>query len=228
MNQIPSSSPSRLTVYEQCPLRAWLQFGKKIPDPTPKPAADRGTAMHKMAEDFVRGKQTGSFPYELGKFKEEFHVLRTLFLNGQASLEGEWGYDQEWTATEWKSAWLRLKLDAIVHVSETEAIVIDYKSGKRFGNEIKHGEQLMFYAAATASRFPLIQSIHTELWYLDIDEVAYAHYTREAAMRALARFHTRLEKMTKPQIYQPNPNIFSCKYCPYGSWGTGHCKAGKK
>ena len=227
MNQITSGSPSRLAIYEQCHLRAWLQFGEKIPDPTPKPAADRGTAMHLAAENFVNNTNP-TLPVTLSKFSNEFNRLRQLFSVKQAGLEGEWGYDHEWTPTDWSTAWLRLKLDAIVHLSETEVAVIDYKSGKRFGNEIKHGEQLMFYASATAARFPEVQSIHTELWYLDVDEIAYAHYTRSKALQALARFTTRLEKMTQPQIYQPNPNIFSCRYCPYGSWGTGHCKAGKK
>jgi hypothetical protein len=38
-----SWSFSRLMVYEECHYRARLQWIDKIPDETPRPAADRGT-----------------------------------------------------------------------------------------------------------------------------------------------------------------------------------------
>ena len=37
-----------------------------------------------------------------------------------------------------KDVWARIKLDAIVHEDETSARVIDYKTGRQFGNEIAH------------------------------------------------------------------------------------------
>ena len=225
MNHIPSSSPTRLSTYEQCKLRAWLQYGEKIPDPNPSPAADRGTMIHKLAEDWLTVKNPDTpLPKELIKFDKELHKLLTL----DFETEGEWGYDKEWEPTDWRTAWLRLKLDVCVFLSPTEILVIDFKTGARWGNEIKHAEQLLFYAAAVAARFPSAETIHTELWYLDQDEITQATYPRQKALTALARFNTRLVKMTKPQDFLPNPNVFSCKYCPYGPWGTGHCTKGKR
>ena len=40
------------------------------------------------------------------------------------------------------------KLDAYVKEDDTSARVIDYKTGKRFGNEIGHSQQCLLYAIA--------------------------------------------------------------------------------
>lgn len=123
---IKSTSFSRLQVFETCKLRAKLQFVDRVPDPNPKTAADRGTAIHQMGEDFVRGKLT-ELPRELDKFSDEFYKLRELFLTGNVSLEDEWGYDTDWNETPYRTAWLRMKLDALVFMTPYECAVIDYK-----------------------------------------------------------------------------------------------------
>jgi ATP-dependent helicase/DNAse subunit B len=77
---VPTWSYSALKTFEECPYRTYIQRVKKIPEP-PSPAADRGTAIHKLAEEFVKG-EIGELPAELNKFEDEFHELRTLFANG--------------------------------------------------------------------------------------------------------------------------------------------------
>ena len=75
------------------------------------------------------------------------------------------------------------------------------------------------------ARFPEVKIIHTELWHLDQDELGYAKYTREQALKHLARWHSRGEKCTAPhpQGFKAQISQHSCKWCPYSANGTGHC-----
>lgn len=129
-------------------------------------------------------------------------------------------------AYAWIPSWLRLKLDAIVFLSEWEAVVIDYKSGKRFGNEMKHAEQTQLYQLVSLIRYPKLEVIHTELWYLDVDEIAHSVFNRNQGMRHLPSFTRKGRSLTECTEFPASPNIFSCKYCPYGPRGTGHCTQG--
>ena len=223
--RIKSTSFSRLVDFEGCRYKAWLKFGERIPDPNPSTAGERGTAIHQLAEDFVRGK-IKTLPVELIKFKDEFLSLREKFIAGSVTLEDEWAFTLEWTAGEWKSGWLRMKLDANCHLSNTWSLVVDYKTGKRFGNELKHAEQLQLYALAVLIRYPNIKKVTAELWYLDIDEIASLTLSREQGMRYLQGFDRRFRRMTEATKFPANPNAYTCRWCPYKPSGTGHCKVG--
>lgn len=231
---ISSWSHSKLVEFEKCKYRTWLLHDQKIAEPQrPLPpgktehANDRGTRIHNGLEAYVNGT-VATMPPEAFKFRHEVDKLRSLYKAGQVSLEGEWGMDEEWTPTAWKTAWLRLKLDALVHISETEAVAIDYKSGRKFGNEIKHGEQLNLYQLVTFLRYPALEVVHTELWYLDVDDITTSTFTRDKGMKFLRSFDRRGMTLTTNEEWPANPNIHSCKYCEYGPWGTGHCKVGMR
>lgn len=222
---IPSWSYSRIIDFEGCRFKAYLKYAERIPDPNPSPAADRGTAIHQLAEDFVRGK-IKPLPKELMKFKDEFESLRDKFKAGAVTLEEEWAFTPDWDIGEWRSGWLRLKLDASCMLSTKYAAVIDYKTGKKFGNELKHSEQTQLYALAMFLRNPKLEKVTAELWYLDIDDLTSLTVSREEGLRFLKQFDRRGRRMTEATDFKPNPNIHSCKWCPYGPWGTGHCKKG--
>ena len=126
----------------------------------------------------------------------------------------------------WVPAWLRLKLDALVFVSKHSAIAIDYKTGKKFGNEIKHAEQLQLYQLVTFLRYPDLEEVITELWYLDADDLTQRTFTRNQGLRFQQSWNKRGTALTTAQTFPPNPNIHSCKWCMYGPWGSGDCKVG--
>jgi CRISPR/Cas system-associated exonuclease Cas4 (RecB family) len=226
---ILSTSFSRLQVFETCKLHAKLKFVDRIPDPQPKDAAERGTAIHQMAEDFVRG-ELPALPRELAKFSDEFFKLRERYLSDSTAIlmEDEWGFDGNWQITDYNGAWLRMKLDALVFLTPHEVAVIDFKTGRKFGNEIKHGDQCLNYAAAVAARYPEVEIIHTELWYLDKDEITKNTYSREKAYAYIARYDKRHKAVTTATRFPANPNMYSCRYCPYKPEpaGTGDCEWG--
>lgn len=234
---IQSWSHSKAVDFEKCKGMFWLKHGEKIPEPErPLPpgktehANDRGTRVHTDCEEYVNGT-SDYLPVEAEKsFGPQLDLLRYLFAQGQVSLEGEWAMDMDWAPADWKKGWLRLKLDALVHVGSDEAIVIDYKTGRKFGNEIKHAEQLQLYQLVTFLRYPHLNRVTAELWYLDQGETTSLTFTRDQGLRFREKWHKRGLNITTCTQFPFNPNIFSCKWCPYGPWegGTGHCQVGRR
>ena len=221
---ITSWSFSRLQTFESCKYRAKLQWLDKIADLQPKLAADRGTAIHQEAEDYVVGKS--DFTHNLRFFKNDLTALAAHFAAGRVVCEEEWGFDTQWRVAAWKGAWLRLKCDAVCHLDAKHLVVIDYKTGKRFGNEIKHAEQLQLYAVCALLRYPEVEQVTCELWYFDQNELADFIMKRSQLAKYLKYFDQRGIALTTETEFKPNPNIHSCKYCPYQPSKQGDCKYG--
>lgn len=220
-------SHTSLLNFELCPYLAWLKHGEKLPEGGDPTARNRGIETHNHAEYYVNG--TVPELYEnLLKFETEFRTLKKLFKKGKVSLEGEWAYTENWEPTDWRSkdAWCRMKLDAAVFPTADHAIVIDYKTGKRFGNEIKHGEQLQIYAFGVFLRYPKVETLEAELWYTDLNEISSVRMTRPQALNYVRPYTIRAKRMTEATTFPPKPNVFSCTRCPYGPNKSGDCKAG--
>lgn len=154
---------------------------------------------------------------ELHGFRDDFEELRRLHEEGAVTLEGEWAVNRDWTPVAWGSAdaWCRMKLDAFVLTSPTSARVIDYKTGKRYGNEVKHTEQGQVYQLATFLRFPELEDITVEFWYIDLGEKDIKQYSRFQGVSYFDKYNNRFSAMSDCEEFKPNPNAFSCKWCPY-------------
>lgn len=221
---IDSWSFSRLNIFEACQYRAKLQFLDRVPDNTPRPAADRGKTIHTQGEEYVKGDH--ELPASLSKFSTDFAALRSQYRKGRVLLEQEWGFNSDWTPVDWRSAWLRVKADAVVCLTDRHIVTIDYKTGQRFGNEVKHLDQLHLYAVAVLLRYSNIEKVTVENWYIDRDEKVDYVLHRHQLSKFLANFDTRGRKMTETTEFKPNPNQFTCRYCPYGPDKQGDCKYG--
>ena len=228
---INSWSHSKLTDFDKCKRMFWLKHDQRIPEPErPLPpgktehANERGTRVHDNCEGYVRGEHDALAPEAEKHFGIQLDLMRALYADGLVSLEGEWGMDSDWETTAWKGAWLRLKLDAMVMVDKTHAIVIDYKTGRKFSNEVKHAEQLQLYQLVTFLRYPFLEKVTAELWYLYHNEVTSFTYTRAQGLRFKDGFNRRGIAALSQIAYPPNPNIHSCKWCPYKN--TEHCTVG--
>jgi PD-(D/E)XK nuclease superfamily len=230
-----SWSHTKLSDFEKCKKFFWLKYVEKIPEPErllppgkTEHANERGTRIHQNCEDFVSGVADDLAPEADKHFGPQLDLLRAMHKDGLVSLEGNWGMSKEWLPTEWKTAWLRMKLDAAVFHDKTRATIIDYKTGRKFGNEVKHNEQLRLYQLATFDRYPELEVVHAELWYLDQNEVTSQTYTRAQGLRFRQDFHRRGLRITDCTDFPANPNIHSCKWCQYGPWNGGQCQVGVK
>jgi CRISPR/Cas system-associated exonuclease Cas4 (RecB family) len=232
--RISAWSFSRLSTFETCKLWAKLAYIDKIPEP-PRPlppgktehANDRGSRIHEAGELFVKA-EVELIP-ELEKFAQEFQNLKDLYKTGRVLLEVEWGFDRNWNPVAWMSSdvWARIKPDAVILSEDgTSAVCVDYKTGRKSGNEVKHQQQMQLYQLAVLLRFPDIEKVTVELWYLDQDELTSMVYTRKQGMRYLDSFTDRGDRLTTEEEFAPSPNQYGCRWCPFGPKGTGHCKVG--
>ena len=223
---VPAWSYSTLKTFEECPYRIYISKVKRIQESF-GPAAERGSNIHQEAEDFVNGKLT-ELPSSLAKFKTEFIKLKDLYTEGKVELEGEWAFTIDWEKTGWlnDNCWARIKLDAYVQEDKTAARVIDYKTGKKIGNEISHSQQCLLYAIAAFMRNPELEYVNSELWYLDQDQTSIMPYTREEALLFLPNIHERAIVMTTAETFDPNPSKNNCKWCSYKKGPEPQCQWG--
>lgn len=234
MKDITAWSFSRLKDFESCPLKAYLKYvEKRSDDHMDRTAANRGTMVHDACEKFVQGE--GDFIKEMAKFRDYFATVLEEYNNGNVQLEEDWGFDSDWQVTGWfdKDVWCRMKLDNLrVRVRDDDnqpvvATATDYKTGKKYGNEVSHGQQGQIYALGTFLRYPTLEVVDVELVYLDQGQTTKRTYTREKAMKFLPSWTSRGRKMTEATDYPPKPNKMTCMWCPFGpQHGDGSCEWG--
>lgn len=225
---IKSWSFSALQVYEKCPYAAKLKYVDRIKAPGNK-YSERGVQIHAALENYVRGDTPEMSP-DLTAFTPELEKIRNLYSQGRVIVEQEWAHDRKWEIVDWKAdhAWLRLKLDLMVDLDAHTGLVVDWKSGKKFGNEIKHAEQGQLYAGCTFLRNPHYTKVVTEFWYGDQDDITRVEYLPKQAAAAIVKFEKRALAMTTATNFPPRPSIFTCRFCEYRKpdnyGGTGDCK----
>jgi hypothetical protein len=235
MKNIAAWSFSRLKDHEKCPLKAYLKYVEKKPtDHMDRTAADRGTQIHLEAELFVKGE--GPFTENLDKFTDYFDILREEFDAGTVELEEDWAFTSDWEVTGWfdKDAWCRMKLDNCRHRDYEDgelvsAISTDYKTGKKYGNEVSHGQQGQIYAIGTFMRYPTLETIDVEFIYLDLGpkQTTRRTYTRAKAMKLFPSWNKRAKAMTEATDFPPKPNKITCMWCEFGpQHGDGSCEWG--
>lgn len=223
-------SYSRLHDYDVCPRKAKLKHIDKITEP-PSKAMGRGSAIHKMAEDYVSGKLR-ELPKELSQFCKEFGRLRRL----KAATEDKWAFDARWKPLDsffHADTAVRLVVDALnVQVvaatkrgkgggAHTHAEVIDYKTGQRYGH---NEEQVRLYALGVFEKFPHVTTVDVQLWYLDIGELDTETFTREEHYATLREYwEKRPKKMLADTAFKPTPGA-QCPRCYYCKAKHGDCE----
>ncbi len=246
---ISAGSFSRLDVFESCNSRAFYAFVERIKEPPrgdppnycPKNLATgerewfdkRGIRVHETSDAFLRGQ--GPACGEMQHYQPEFEQLKRLYAMQKVYAEETWAFTRDWQSTtwdDWDNCWMRIKVDAFAVLKGTreeprEGVVIDYKTGKRFGNDAKHADQGQLYQLGAFKRFPSLEKVDVEMWYLDQDEMSDPKtYLRAQGLRFQARWERRMKALTTEAIFKPMPSKVVCKWCPFrqeAHGGTGHC-----
>lgn len=220
---------SRYTDYTQCPQRFKFKHIDRMKEPG-SAAMDRGTAIHTMAEQYVKG-EIAKLPAELVAFKDEFAKLRKMYKAKKFPMivEDNWAFTREWEETEWDNwaeCWVRIKLDLAYYVDGKNLKVTDYKTGKM--NDFKSAEymeQLELYALAALlmSNVPDV-TVWPEIMYLDHGVVysgpvgAPVSYTAADIPRLSKLWEKRVKPMFNDTRYAPTAN-HGCKWCYFGQKG---------
>lgn len=225
--RIKAGSFSRLDTFEKCPKRAFFAYVEKRPEPADydRTAATRGDTLHKRAEAYVKGESEDT--EELTKITEYLATARDAYGKGEAIVEQEWAFDQDWVTTEWfaPTTWLRVKCDVVLLPNAAKAHVWDWKSGRKDGNEVKHIGQGQLYGLSTFMRMPEIEVVEAKFIYLDHGKELARTYTRADVPRLLDLWSRRLGGMTGATDHPAKPNKINCKFCPYSDnrGGDGSC-----
>jgi CRISPR/Cas system-associated exonuclease Cas4 (RecB family) len=229
IKQITSWSFSRYSLYKKCPAAANFKFNLGLKEPG-SAAMQRGTDIHKLAEDYTKGLLK-KLPVELSLFKDEFAELKK---QKAKNVEDSWTFKADWSLTtwnDWNGAWLRVKLDVgYLNTDHNVYVPIDHKTGKfREEKNAEYAEQLELYGLAALKMFPNIDATSPRLWYLDegviypdpaVEEIVYERKD-EAYLEKL--WQNKIKKMMSDKTFKPTPGS-ACTYCHYRKSNNGPCK----
>ena len=230
---IRSASFTRISDFESCAYKAKLKYVDKVPEPplTPPPGKlehpmERGSRIHDESDQFIMGKND-RLPKEMREhFKEELELARDLYVKGKAQTEQLWAFTQEWEPLPLgRYGYWHIKIDLFFFITEGWMGTVDFKTGKRRWNEVKHAQQMILYLIAVFMRFQDVERATSELWYPDADgHIEKAEMTRRQAVALARSWNARAAKMTTATVFTPNPNKNTCRFCPYNQrGGTGVC-----
>ena len=216
--KITAWSFSRYMDYLQCPLKAKFKFIDRLKEPD-NPAFEKGKRIHKLAEDFAKGT-IKTLPADLKLLKAPFTALR----KEKPHVELQWAFDTQWKAVEWfgPTAHFRLVLDAMSYIEKPSPVLrmIDHKTGKEYPY---HNDQLSLYALGGFKRYPEVQTISSELWYIDTGKVVEMQFRREEESALEKDWKKRTAKMLKDTSFKPTPND-KCRWCHFRNSNGGPCK----
>ncbi len=217
-------SYSRWKCYDDCPAKAKYKFVDKLSEPG-SAAMDRGTAIHKMAEDFVNTKPlplskggTSQLPPELKEFEAELKLARI----SKPIAEQEWAFTVDWEPTGWmsKDAWCRIKTDLIFKPRGEPRVIVDHKTGKV---REEHQTQLGLYGLGGFVKFPDEDVLKGEIWYLDHGTFTSTSFTREDLKFLKMEWGERVRPMLNDTMFAAKPS-YACRWCHFRKDNGGPCK----
>ena len=216
MHDFKSLSYSKYADFQKCRRRAKALHIDKIERGGDTTALDRGIAIHDAAERYLLQEADDELltPW----FKEQINSIKNY-----PAIESEqlWGCNWEFKPSR-GPIWS--KLDALCFMDEekTEALVVDYKTGKKYGNEVAHHQQGQLYALVAFLRYPSIERIDVEFWYVDHDiRTEPATYLRDRDVpRLQVKWRQKFMEMDLEDEYPEEPGWW-CKWCPI----SGDCSS---
>jgi len=219
--QVPSISFSGLKNFEKCPYSLYLDKVALIPR-TSGPAAERGTKLHNLLENYVDGT-TSTLDYALFKSKAYHQNLITgLRLDNAAGLctpELKFGFTYDWKPTGFTDD--DMKCRGMIDIfnwfdnDHKGALILDWKSGSDFAGA-SHRDQLLLYVLCCFLIFPTLEYVKSAPVYLDQRKpVFYQEYLRADLAILWPRYAERLRRALDCREFVPNPSGYACKWCSH-------------
>lgn len=218
-NGVTAWSYSRYADYQQCPLMFKLKHIDRIKPPG-SAAMDRGTAVHKEGEEFLKNKRRRKPPESYKHFADRMLELQQL----NPVVELQEGFTKEWTPTGWfdKNTWLRIVCDVRVEYDDDTADIIDFKTGRIYET---NEHQMELFSTAPFMKLPTLQKVTTRLWYLDVpkDNEIIREYTRKDYEAIRKDWTKRVRPMFEDKRFAPRQNP-KCRWCHFRKDNGGPCK----
>lgn len=226
--KITSWSFSRYNDYRSCPRKAFFKHVCKLKEPG-SAAMDRGTAIHKMAEDWIKGVSK-KMPPELALFKDDLNKLKAAYKKRTLpiTVEDNWAFTADWTQTQWNDwigCWVRIKIDAAHYADADTVVVTDFKTGKfRDDKNDEYVEQLEIYILSALLMYPGAK-VRARLLYLDTGDVFELdrYYTATDIEPLKKLWAKRTKPMLSDTTFAPKPGN-GCTWCHFSKGKSGPCK----
>lgn len=206
-------SPSGLKLYKACP-RKWADVyinGNRQPSGA---AAQRGTDLHNMLEDFFNGAPYPSGNSCLAKWQRLMEGLAAT----DCSAEGELAVNMAWEPTTFSdpNAYYRGKMDLDYEAGDV-CNIFDWKSGKIYDDHVFQGKSY----AAMKRGFKLYK---VNFVYLDHPHVIKTwEYTAPEVDQMRIDLSTDIDRCRKDEEYLATPGD-ECKWCHLSWRNGGDCK----
>ena len=205
---ISSWSISTLHDFKDCAYKIKLAKIDKVKR-TQNEYAEKGLTVHKELENAIKHNTKHNqdhFDYSISR-------LRQAFLDGQVRCEDEWAFDMSWKPCDFKAAnaYVRMVIDVFERINETDAAIIDFKTGKDY--PIKHLDQVRLYATGAFHKYPKLKTIFTDLWYLDQQTITNHVFIRDDLNKMQQSYDFRALKLLSETEFKPNPNKYKCSFC---------------
>ena len=209
-------SYSSLKLFKQCPAAYGYSYIQKLPSESTGPM-DRGTRLHKLAEDYMRASDTPC-PYDIRKIGLTIYQLRQK----GAVPEQTWLVDKDWEPTDDESQ-ARLKAIIDVHIPPTGNVLYlhDYKSGREYA---EHADQLELYSLIGLRRYPDVVRAEASAIYIDSGHEGPARsILRESFPHYVRRWTELMDRVDDESGFAPTAGGH-CGRCPYSSNAGGPCE----
>jgi len=205
-------SYSSIKLFENCPLRYYEQRVTKSVVDEGGEASIHGDRVHKALEHKIKGQ--ADLPQDMEAYEPIVNAVTSLVGNGQLEAEQELTVSRSMAITGWwePDAWLRSKIDVLIIKDDTDALIFDWKTGKRRVDMF----QFTLYAAQVFMHYPQVQRIKATLVWLKDQKLDSETFTRADAPKlwadVLARI-TRIEQALAHSNWPAKPSGL-CPYCP--------------
>lgn len=223
---VTSWSFSAIKQRQRCAFMYYLRRIQREPGPPEDPDAPnvRGSRIHKSAEDYIKG-EVDILNADLCRYRDHFKILRTEFHKGHVTVEQPWYFDENWEQATAENYVGIVICDAVVYNPARPIMrVIDFKTGKRYGNEITHTQQVQLYAIAAFMLHPEVEFIETELWYIDHPDKRITRIISREQLPTLMKFwQMEIDKHLSCISFPATPTKGKCKWCDYGWAKTNVC-----
>lgn len=218
---ITTWSYSAYALYTECAYKFYLEKIEKREVPTP-PAFIKGRKAHEAIEDYLKKPNETPFPTVGSKFSK---LIKYLAAHPRVFVEQSWAFNRNWGESRWSednTTWLRAKCDAGVHQGDNVIEIVDWKTGKKYG---ENEDQVELFALTAMMRYKEAPHVFTTLAYLDGGEEVPGEYSANDREKLKAKWEKKVVPMFTDTVFAPRPND-RCSWCHFRNSNGGPCKFG--
>jgi len=214
-------SYSRKGTYTDCPKQYWYKYVEKMEGfRPPAVAANRGHAIHKAAEDYLRDGMM--YPKELQKVAGHAMALKAK----KAMPELKYAVTEKWEPCDYEApeAYFRGIIDVTWEALPAVGIE-DWKSGQVYA---EHAKQLEEYVALAAPQYPAAEYFLTRLIYIDQGIITPPKKVPLEKLKPIRiMIDAVIQNAEADTIYPATPSANACRWCEYHHKHGGPCALGK-